>query len=61
MADPEKQETTASQVDPAPADKSGGGAAGGDIELTVPYIMSIPGILKIVEFVCVFSLNNYST
>ncbi len=54
MADPEKQETTAAQSDPVPAEKSGGGAAGGDIGLTMSYITSIPGILKIVEFVCIF-------
>ncbi len=54
MSDPEKQETTAAQSDPAPAEKSGGGAAGGDIGLTMSYITSIPGILKIVEFVCIF-------
>ena len=30
---------------------SGGG--GGDIGLNMPYIKSIPGILKIVEFVCI--------
>lgn len=45
MADPEKQET---KPDPAPAQQSGGG--GGDIGLTMEYITSIPGILKIVEF-----------
>ena len=28
------------------------GGKGGDIGLTMPYIKSIPGILKIVEFVC---------
>ncbi|XP_078365745.1 plasmolipin-like [Oculina patagonica] len=50
MGDPEKQETTAAQSDPAPTDKSDGGAAGGDIGLTMSYITSIPGILKIVEF-----------
>ena len=49
MADPEKQET---KPDPAPAQQSGGG--GGDIGLTMEYITSIPGILKIVEFVCSF-------
>jgi len=49
MADPENQGTTA-QSDPAPAEKSGSGGAGGDIGLSMAYIMSIPGILKIVEF-----------
>ena len=28
------------------------GGRGGNIELTMPYIKSIPGVLKIVEFVC---------
>jgi len=49
MADPENQGTTA-QSDPAPAEKSGSGGSGGDIGLSMVYIMSIPGILKIVEF-----------
>lgn len=49
MADPENQGTTA-QSDPAPAEKSGGGGSGGEIGLSMAYIMSIPGILKIVEF-----------
>ena len=53
MADPEKQEPTAAQSDQPPADKSDGGGAGGDIKLTMPYITSIPGILKMVEFVCI--------
>ena len=52
MADPENQEATA-QSDPAPAQKSGGGGSGGEIGLSMAYIMSIPGILKIVEFVCI--------
>ena len=51
MADPENPDTTA-KSDEAPAEKSGGGgAASGDIGLTMSYIISIPGILKIVEFV----------
>ncbi|KAJ7365072.1 CKLF-like MARVEL transmembrane [Desmophyllum pertusum] len=50
MADPENPDD-ASNSDPAPAENSGGGAAaGGDIGLTMSYIKSIPGILKIVEF-----------
>lgn len=57
MADPENQGTTA-QSDPAPAEKSGGGGSGGEIGLSMAYIMSIPGILKIVEFVCIFLLQN---
>ena len=51
MADPENPDTT-SKSDEAPAEKSGGGGAtSGDIGLTMSYIISIPGILKIVEFV----------
>ena len=57
MADPENQGSTA-QSDPAPAEKSGSGGSGGDIGLSMAYIMSIPGILKIVEFVCIFLLQN---
>lgn len=49
MADPENQGSTA-QSDPAPEGKSGSGGSGGDIGLSMAYIMSIPGILKIVEF-----------
>ncbi|KAJ7365071.1 hypothetical protein OS493_007715 [Desmophyllum pertusum] len=50
MADPDNPDD-ASNSDPAPAENSGGGAAaGGDIALTMSYIKSIPGILKIVEF-----------
>lgn len=50
MADPENPDTTA-KSDEAPAERSGSGGAGsGDIGLTMSYIMSIPGILKIVEF-----------
>lgn len=48
MADPENQ--GAAQSDPAPAEKSAGGGSGGQIGLSMAYIMSIPGILKIVEF-----------
>jgi len=47
MADPEKQEP------PPSSDKgqqSSGGTGGGDIELTMAYVTSIPGILRIVEF-----------
>ena len=29
------------------------GGRGGDVGLNMPYIKSIPGILKIVEFVCI--------
>ena len=57
MADPENQGSTA-QSDPAPEGKSGSGGSGGDIGLSMAYIMSIPGILKIVEFVCIFLLQN---
>jgi len=49
MADPENQ-GTAAQSGLAPAEKSGGGGSGGEIGLSMAYIMSIPGILKIVEF-----------
>ena len=56
MADPENQGTL--NPDPAPAEKSGGGGSGGQIELSVAYIMSIPGILKIVEFVCIFYIQS---
>ena len=52
MADPENQETA--QSDPGPAEKSGGGGSGGEIGLSIAYIMSIPGILKIIEFVRIF-------
>lgn len=59
MADPENQGTnTAAQSDQAPPEKSGGGESGGDIGLSMAYIMSIPGILKIVEFVCIFYFQN---
>jgi len=57
MADPENQETTA-EPDPAPAEKSGSGGSGGEIGLSMSYIMSIPGILRIVEFVSIFYLQN---
>ena len=60
MADPEYQGTTA-ESDPAPAEKSGGEGSGGAIGLSLAYIMSIPGILKIVEFVCIFYLQNKAT
>lgn len=56
MADPENQGTV--NPDPAPAEKSGGGGSGGQIELSMAYIMSIPGILKIVEFVCIFYIQS---
>ena len=59
MADPENQGTTA-QSGPAPAEKSSGGGSGGDIGLSMGYIMSIPGILKIVEFVCIFLYLRYN-
>ncbi|PFX23026.1 uncharacterized protein LOC111333498 [Stylophora pistillata] len=50
MADPENPDTT-TRSDEAPAEKSGSGGNGsGSIELTMGYIISIPGILKIVEF-----------
>lgn len=50
MADPENPDTT-TRSDEAPAEKSGSGGDGsGSIELTMGYIISIPGILKIVEF-----------
>lgn len=52
MADPENQEIA--QSDPAPTEKSGSGGSGGEIGLSMAYIMSIPGILKIVEFVGIF-------
>ena len=48
MADPEKQETPAKPEGQQPSD----GTDGGDIGLNIAYITSIPGILKIVEFVC---------
>ena len=49
MADPEKQETPAkSEEGQQPSDGTDGGAIG----LNMAYITSIPGILKIVEFVC---------
>jgi len=57
MADPENQ-GTAAQSGLAPAEKSGGGGSGGEIGLSMAYIMSIPGILKIVEFVSFFYLQN---
>ena len=50
MADPEKQETPANADQPAEKQTSGG-----EIGLTMAYIISIPGILKIVEFVSMFS------
>lgn len=50
MADPENPDTT-TRSDEAPAEKSGSGGNGsGSIRLTMGYIISIPGILKIVEF-----------
>lgn len=50
MADPENPDTT-TRSDEAPAEKSGSGGDGsGSIGLTMGYIISIPGILKIVEF-----------
>ena len=55
MADPEKQEP------PAGSDKgqqSSGGAGEGDIGLTMAYVTSIPGILRIVEFVCIFNVSR---
>ena len=45
MADPENPDTTA---------RSHEAPASGDIGLTMSYIISIPGILKIVEFVSTF-------
>lgn len=48
MEDPENQGIA--QSDPAPTEKSGDGGSGGEIGLSMAYIMSIPGILKIVEF-----------
>lgn len=60
MADPENPDN-AGKSDPAPAEKSGGGAAaGGAIGLTMSYIKSIPGILKIVEFVSTLSRHVMS-
>ena len=52
MAD--QNQGTTPQSDPVPAEKYGGGGSGGEIELSMAYIQSIPGILKIVEFVCIF-------
>ena len=57
MADPEKQEPTAAQSDQPPPYTFDGGGSGGDIGLTMPYITSIPGILKMVEFVCMVLLQ----
>lgn len=60
MADPENPDTAAKSDQP-PADKSdsgqaGAGSTGGEIGLTMQYITSIPGILKMVEFVCTSTL-----
>ena len=52
MADPEKQETPAKSEE---GQQPSGGTSGGAIGLTMAYIISIPGILKIVEFVCTFN------
>ena len=49
MADP-----TTAQSDPA-----GAGGSGWELELSMAYIKSIPGMLKIVEFVCIlYYLQN---
>ena len=47
MADPNVEQPTAQ----APPEKAGGGT----LETGVEYIKSIPGILKIVEFVRIFA------
>ena len=52
MADPEGQETPAT---PQEGQQPSDGTSGGAIGLTMAYITSIPGILKIVEFVCTFN------
>lgn len=51
MADTEKQETPAKSEE---GQQSSGGTSGGDIGLTMAYIISVPGILKIIEFVRTF-------
>ena len=54
MADPEKQGPPPSSDN---GQQSSGGTGGGDIGLTMAYVTSIPGILRIVEFVCIFNVS----
>ena len=53
MADLEDSKTSSGQEQ-----QHSSGGRGGDIGLNMPYIKSIPGILKIVEFVCIYRLIN---
>ena len=54
MADPENQ---GANPDKAPEKQSSGG--GGQIGFIIEYITSIPGIIKIVEFVSSFLIVYY--
>ena len=50
MADPENQGTNPEKA-PEKQSSSGGGGGGGQIGFTMEYVTSIPGIIKIVQFV----------
>ena len=56
MADPANQETPAKSEE---GQQPSGGTSGEDIGLTMLYIISVPGILKIVEFVCTFKKSLF--
>ena len=57
MTDPENPGTNPEK---APEKQSSGGGSG-QIGFTMEYITSIPGIIKIVEFVSKFLVNTSST
>ena len=56
MADPENQDTNPEK---APESTDGGGGGGGQIGFTMEYVTSIPGIIKIVQFVSSFLIVYY--
>ena len=51
MADPENQGTNPEKAPEKQSSGGGGGGGGGQIGFTMEYVTSIPGIIKIVEFV----------
>jgi len=55
MADPENQGTN-----PEKARESSDGGGGGQIGFTKEYVTSIPGIIKIVQFVSSFLIVYYT-
>ena len=59
MADPENQGTNPEKA--PEKQSSGGGGGGGQIGFTMEYVTSIPGIIKIVQFVSSFLTVYYTS